>query len=140
MLAIVLAHDGPLLFNERLHSVCFAQQLVILRVIELERVAFRCEPVVSFAHAKGPGVVMEPPAKDATEQPTIFFGSLRKEPACPIKVVDVCARGDEVQVNTVTRNRGGEAPVLSGVLFGFEVSTATPRLIPHAPELHAKRI
>src|ERR1041385_2069860 len=83
---------------------------------------------------------METPPEEAAKQSAIFLGSLRKEAACPIEVINVCARGDEAQVDAVTRNGGGEASVFSRVLFGCEVSAATPRLIAHAPEAHAKRI
>src|ERR1051325_1329549 len=87
-----------------------------------------------------PRVVMQSPAKEAAKQSAIFLSRLQKESARSVEVVDVCARGDEVQVDAVTRNGGSEAPVFSRIFFRREVSAATPRLVADAPVPHAKRI
>src|ERR1043166_1424190 len=112
----------------------------MLSLVKLQRVAFGSEPIVGFSETEIPGVVMESPAKEAAKQSAIFFSRLRKESARPVEVVDVCTRGDEVQVDAVPRNGGSEAPVFSRIFFRREVSAATPRLVAHAPVLHAKRI
>src|ERR1043166_1874433 len=140
MLPIVFAHDGPVFVDERLHAIGIAQEFVVLRVVELQRVTFCGEPIVGFAKAKIPRIVMQAPAEETIKEATIFLGYLRKESTRPVEVVDVCAGSDEAQVNAVTRNSRGEAPVFCRVLFGCEVSAATPRFIAHTPEAHTEWI
>src|SRR5678815_3623155 len=86
VLPIVLAHDGPMLVDERLHAVGFTKQFIVLGGVKIERVPLCGKPVVGPAESKIPGVMMKAKTIDAVEESWTFFSYLREEPTRPVEV------------------------------------------------------
>src|SRR6266540_2034794 len=123
---VVLAHDGPVLVDERLHAVGLTKQLVVLGRVKLQRVTLGGKPMVGLAETQIPGVVVQAPAVDAVEKERALLSRLREESARPVEIVDVGTRRDELQVNPIVRDCGCETTVFGGLPLRPEIAAAPP--------------
>src|SRR5262245_19768115 len=82
--------------------------------------------------------MMQRPAPHPTQRAT--FVHFCKEPATPIQITAVRAGADKGRLDSVSRHPLGKAAIFSGVFFGSEVSSTTPRFISDAPVTHFERL
>src|SRR5712692_11128323 len=105
--SINLAHYGPVIVDERLHAIGFAQQFIpfIRRVLSRD--------FLSGAAA----IVMKPPTIEIAKKVFAFLSQLGEKAARPTPVAAVRTRTNEGELYAVARNPGDKLTKLSRILF-----------------------
>src|SRR5229473_1753024 len=113
---INLAHYGPVIVDERLHAIGFAQQFIpfIRRVLSRD----------FFSGAAA--VVMKPPTIEIAKKVLPFLSQLGEEPACPTPVGAVGTRADEGELYVVARQPGDKLAKLSRIFLRSQIAATAP--------------
>src|SRR5207245_1132829 len=94
--SINLSHYGPVIVDERLHAIGFAQQL-----IPLVRREFGRDFLASAA-----AVVMKSPTIEIAKKVFAFLSQLGEKPACPTPVAAVWTRTNKSELCAIARHPG----------------------------------
>src|SRR6266849_7701583 len=113
---INLAHYGPVIVDERLHAIGFAQQFIpfIRRVLSRD----------FFSGAAA--VVMKPPTIEIAKKVLPFLSQLGEEPACPTPVGAVRTRTNESKFHAIPRYPRDKPTKLSRVFFRRQIPATAP--------------
>ena len=69
VLLVDLTHHLPMAFDEPLHAIPFAQQLIPVHGIEVQSIALALHPILGTSAAEIPGIVVERQAVDSAQSP-----------------------------------------------------------------------
>src|SRR5215831_16968230 len=139
-LLIKLAHYMPMTLDESFHALAFAQQLIPVDRIKVERIALAFFPILSAPAAQVPGIVMKSHAINSAQLFGTLAHNLFQEAASPLPVIDVWTRSDEQQLLSPTRHPSRIPAKFNRVFLRCEIPTASPRLVTDSPKLHTKGI
>ena len=128
-----VAHGGPVVGDDALHDGASGEEVVVVVGVEAEGVSGG-----ELGGAAG-GVVVDGESPEVAALGVLVEGM--EETAGPVGVVSVGAYGDEAKgVLAEGGSPGGVAAELGSVLFGGEVSAASPGLVAYAPEVYVEGV